>query len=170
MYDFRCTITTGTGKTKTVTARNVEGFEPIDIVYNAGEGTFTDDECSKDGQSCNERKNVLTRGIKRGQVLGADPAATRDGYRFAAFKDKDGNECNMDESYIEATKLDTEYQFKSYLACKNESDYLNTFIEDAGKMIIIKPETPTTTVEETTTKTTTKVAPTTVRTTTKVVN
>jgi len=89
--------------------------------------------------------------------------------KVSTIKDKDGNECNMDESYIEATKLDTEYQFKSYLACKNESDYLNTFIEDAGKMIIIKPETTTTTVEETTTKTTTKVAPTTVRTTTKVV-
>lgn len=84
--------------------------------------------------------------------------------KVSPIKDKDGNECNLDESYIEATRLDTEYQFKSYLACSNESDYLNTFVEDAEKMIIIKPET--TTVEKTT-KETTKVAPTTVRTTTK---
>ena len=92
-----------------------------------------------------------------------------DAGKVSPIKDKDGEECSLEESYIEATRLDTEYQIKSYLACKNESDYLNTFMEDAEKLIIIKPETTTTTTVEEKTTTTTKVAPTTVRTTTKVV-
>jgi hypothetical protein len=89
--------------------------------------------------------------------------------KVSPIKDKNGEECSLEESYIEATRLETEYQLKSYLACKNESDYLNTFMEDAEKLIIIKPETTTTTTVEEKTTTTTTVAPTKVRTTTKVV-
>ena len=89
--------------------------------------------------------------------------------KVSPIKDNNGEECNLEESYIEATRLDTEYQIKSYLACKNESDYLNTFIEDAEKMIIIKPETTTTTTTTEEKTTTTKAVTTTVRTTKKVV-
>jgi len=88
-YDFICTMTTGTGKTITKEATNVEGFEPINITFNAVGGTFTDEECAKDGQSCNENKTVLTRGIKKGQQLGIDPVPERDGYKFAAWKTSD---------------------------------------------------------------------------------
>ena len=89
-YDFSCTMTTGTGKTVTKEATNVEGFEPISIVFKSLEGSFSDEECSKDGQSCNEQRNELTRGIKKGQQLGADPVPERDGYKFAAWKTDDG--------------------------------------------------------------------------------
>lgn len=74
--------------------------------------------------------------------------------KLSAIKDNDGKECNAEESYIEATRLDTEYQIKSYLTCEKESDYLNTFIDDVEKMIIITPEQTTTTTAKP--KTTTK--------------
>ena len=84
--------------------------------------------------------------------------------KLSEIKDKDGEACIADESYVEITKLENEYQLKSYLACKTESDYMNSFIEDASKLIIIKPETTTTTTkqpETTTTTTQVKVVPTT---------
>ena len=84
--------------------------------------------------------------------------------KLSEIKDKDGEACIADESYVEITKLENEYQLKSYLACKTESDYMNSFIEDASKLIIIKPETTTTTTkqpETTTTTTQAKVVPTT---------
>ena len=75
-----------------------------------------------------------------------------DAGKISAIKDKDGKECNANDSYIEVTRLDTEYQIKSYLTCENEEDYLNTFMDDVEKMIIITPETTTTTkAQETTT-------------------
>ena len=88
-----------------------------------------------------------------------------DAGKLSAIKDKDGKECNVNDSYIEATRLDTEYQIKSYLTCENEEDYLNTFMDDVEKMIIITPETTTTTTKAQ--KTTKKVVKTT-RATTKV--
>lgn len=82
-----------------------------------------------------------------------------DAGKLSAIKDKDGKECNANDSYIEATRLDTEYQIKSYLTCENEEDYLNTFMDDVEKMIIITPETTTTTTKAQ--KTTKKVVKTT---------
>lgn len=75
-----------------------------------------------------------------------------DAGKISELKDQNGRTCSVDESFVEATKLDTEYQIKSYLACQDESDYLNTFIEDASKLIIITPETTTTTKQVETTK------------------
>lgn len=70
------------------------------------------------------------------------------------LKDDKGNACSVDESFIQATKLDTEYQIKSFVECGEDSDYSNTFIKIEDKNQTIKPETKTT--KKTTTKTTTK--------------
>ena len=86
-----------------------------------------------------------------------------DAGKLSEIKDKNGEACIADESYVEITKLENEYQLKTYLACKNESDYMNSFIDDASKLIVITPETTTTTTKqpETTTTTTKKVVKTT---------
>ncbi len=90
-YDFKCTMTTGSGRKIVKTASNVEGFEPVNITYRSGTGAFTDEECSKDGQSCNDNKTELVRGIKKGQTLGDDPIPVRDGYKFSAWKTESGD-------------------------------------------------------------------------------
>lgn len=77
--------------------------------------------------------------------------------KMDVIKDEDGNACNMDKSFISITKLDTEYQLKSYLECEKSSDYLNTFIKIETPNITVKPteETNTTTKKVTSAKTTT---------------
>ena len=42
------------------------------------------------------------------------------------FTDKDGNTCDMEESYISLKKLDTEYDMKVNLKCNNEEKYVIT--------------------------------------------
>jgi len=85
--------------------------------------------------------------------------------KLSEIKDKNGDSCIVDESYVEVTKLENEYQVKTYLACKTESDYMNSFMEDASKAIIITPEPTTTTTKkaEPTTTTTKKVVKTTTK-------
>lgn len=47
------------------------------------------------------------------------------------FFDEEGNSCNKDNSYIEATKTtDNEYEMSVYLSCKNKSDYIITSISN----------------------------------------
>ncbi len=89
-----------------------------------------------------------------------------DAGKISEIKDKDGETCIADESYVEVTKLENEYQLKTYLACKNESDYLNSFINDISNMIVITPETTTTTTTQTEKTTTTNQTTKVVRTTT----
>ena len=48
---------------------------------------------------------------------------------MSEIKDDKGNSCNMQESFIQFTRLDTEYQIKSYLVCNETTDYINTFID-----------------------------------------
>lgn len=65
--------------------------------------------------------------------------------------------CSLDESYIKVTRLDTEYQIKSYLICDNFENSLNSF-EELATTIVIKPTTSTTVPTKTTSKkTTTKI-------------
>lgn len=64
--------------------------------------------------------------------------------------------CNLDESYIKVTRLDHEYQIKSYLVCDNFENSLNSF-ENIESTIVIKPTTSTVTTTKTTKKTTSKV-------------
>ncbi len=73
------------------------------------------------------------------------------------IKDENGEICNLEESYIKVTKLENEYQIKSYLVCENKTDYFNSFIE-LDNPIVIKPSTTTTkkvTKKKTTNKKTT---------------
>lgn len=97
--------------------------------------------------------------------------------------DEKGNECNMSSSYIEATRLETEYQIKSYLICNGESNYTNSFVpieeqeriedetiiietptsvstddeeDSTTEVIIIEPKDETTTTITKTTTTTSK--------------
>ncbi len=70
------------------------------------------------------------------------------------LKDPDGKVCSLSTSFIQATKLDSEYQIKSYLECGDDSDYSNSFIEIEDNE---KPEdASTTTTTKVTTSTTTK--------------
>ena len=47
------------------------------------------------------------------------------------FLDEEGNTCNVQNSYIEATKtLDNEYEMSIYLSCNNKSDYIITSINN----------------------------------------
>ncbi len=81
------------------------------------------------------------------------------------LKDKDGETCSIDNSFIQATRLDSEYQLKSYLECGDDSDYSNSFIKiDDNKTI--KPGTMSTTKKAQ--KVTTKKTKTTKKTTKKV--
>lgn len=124
----------------------------LKLMNDVAKSYFTDDQLPKEVGKTN--KISLKELVNLGKV--------------SPVKDQNGEECNLEESYIEATRLDSEYQIKSYLACKNESDYLNTFIDDTEKMIIIKPETTTTETTTVAEKTTTA-AKTTAKQTTKVV-
>lgn len=77
------------------------------------------------------------------------------------FKDKDINyelkvrkndSCNLDTSYIRATRLESEYQVRSYIKCDNFEDSINTYVSLDGKKEERKEEetTTTTTIVETT--------------------
>ena len=86
------------------------------------------------------------------------------------IKDKKGDACDMKASYISVTKLDKEYQYKSYLVCGDDTNYLNSFetIKDDKKTTTTtttKKVTPTTTKATTVTTTTTTKAQTTTTTT-----
>lgn len=72
------------------------------------------------------------------------------------IKDKDGNNCNYDESFIKITRLDSEYQINSSLVCGNEHDYMNSFIKVEDSDITIRPTVTTTTKIVTTQKETKK--------------
>lgn len=69
------------------------------------------------------------------------------------LKDKDGNTCSLDASFIQATRLDSEYQIKSYLECGEDSEYLNSFVKIEDGSQTIKVESTTTTTKPTTTTT-----------------
>lgn len=88
------------------------------------------------------------------------------------LKDEKGASCNYDKSFIQITRLDSEYQIKSYLDCNGNTDYLNSFVDIKNADIIIKPTTTTkkTTKKKTTKKTTTSTTTKKVTTTTTKVN
>ena len=44
------------------------------------------------------------------------------------LKDKNGNMCNSEKSYIEITKMDNEYKLKVNLSCGDEEDYILTYL------------------------------------------
>lgn len=81
------------------------------------------------------------------------------------LKDDKGNTCSLEESFIQATRLDTEYQIKSFIECGSDSDFSTSFIkiEDKPNQTI-----KTTTKDATKKTTTTKKVVTTKKTTKKV--
>lgn len=44
------------------------------------------------------------------------------------LKDKNGNMCNSEKSYIEITKMENEYKLKVNLSCGDEEDYILTYL------------------------------------------
>ena len=70
------------------------------------------------------------------------------------IKDTKGNLCDIKNSYVKVTRLDEEFQMKSYLVCDNFEDYKNSFvtINNTEETTIIK----ITTTKKVTTKKTTK--------------
>ncbi|MDE6292931.1 MAG: InlB B-repeat-containing protein, partial [Bacilli bacterium] len=68
------------------------------------------------------------------------------------LKDEKGVSCNYEKSFIQITRLDSEYQIKSFLDCNGNTDYLNSFVDIKNADIIIKPITTTTKKVKTTTK------------------
>lgn len=45
-----------------------------------------------------------------------------------AINDSNGKACNANKSYVEVTKKDGEYQFKTFLSCDTEEDYVITYV------------------------------------------
>ena len=45
-----------------------------------------------------------------------------------AIKDKNGNTCDVNKSYVEITKLEKEYKLKVNLKCGSEEDYILTYL------------------------------------------
>lgn len=64
------------------------------------------------------------------------------------------DKCNFEQSYIKATRLDSEYQIKSYLICDDYENSINSF-EESSPIITIKPSSTTVKVKTTTKKVTT---------------
>ena len=81
--------------------------ENIKYMQEAGENYFTDDRMpSEIGES---KKISLKEMIDTNLVL--------------PFVDKDGKECNVDESYVSITKLEEGYELKTNLVCPKETNY-----------------------------------------------
>lgn len=74
--------------------------------------------------------------------------------------------CDMEESYIQATRLEDEYQLKSFMVCGDEEDTKNSFIEDKNTEPTTEVTTTTTRTPVTTTTTTSTTSNTTKKTTT----
>lgn len=43
--------------------------------------------------------------------------------------DKNGKSCNYEDSYVEITRLDKEYEMKTYLSCAGASDYILSYMD-----------------------------------------
>lgn len=50
------------------------------------------------------------------------------------FKDANGKKCDYENSYATATKNKSNYSLKVNLACKDKSDYINSYIDDASEV------------------------------------
>jgi hypothetical protein len=57
------------------------------------------------------------------------------------IKDQAGKKCNYDDSYIQITKLDNDYQYKSYLVCGNTTKFKNSYSSKKQEDITSKLET-----------------------------
>lgn len=83
------------------------------------------------------------------------------------IKDINDETCDLEKTNVKVFRLDSEYQYKSTLVCKDYEDYLNSFVEikheDNENNVTIKPSEDdskndkVTTTKKTTTKTTTTV-------------
>ena len=135
-FDFKCNMVTGSGLSHHDAANNVEGFEPIDVVFDSDGGVFSDEECGKDGQSCNADKSILTRGIKRGESTGSYPRPEKDGYDFGGFKDAESG-----TSYSARFAPETNVRYKGFW---NPGSYTLTWDANGGTF-----RTDTTTVNTT---------------------
>ena len=74
--------------------------------------------------------------------------------------------CDMEGSYIQATRLEDEYQLKSFMVCGDEEDTKNSFIEDKNTELTTEVTTTTTRTTVTTTTTSSTTSNTTKKTTT----
>ena len=82
--------------------------ENIKYMQEAGESYFTDDKMPQEvGQSV---KLSLDEMEKMNLVI--------------PFVDKDGNSCDVNNSYVTVTKLESGYELKTNLVCGKESNYV----------------------------------------------
>ncbi len=73
--------------------------------------------------------NRLPKDIGDSKRISLDELVARN--LLPEFLDEEGNSCNTQNSYIEATKvLDNEYEMSVYLSCNNKSDYIVTTISN----------------------------------------
>src|SRR5574344_869790 len=53
--------------------------------------------------------------------------------KISELKDKNGNNCNIEKSYIKATKKEDEFIIISYLICGNEKDKVTSYKQNENK-------------------------------------
>lgn len=138
----------------------------VSIVVNKHELNKTKDNLQENLKILDEvAKNYFTEDIlptKPGDSVKVSVTHLIDTKAIEELKDDKGASCNYEKSFIQITRLDSEYQIKSYLDCNGNTDYSNTFVDIKNSNVIIKP---TTTTKTTTTKKTTKKKTTTKKTT-----
>lgn len=125
----------------------------VSIIINKHELNKTKDTLQENLKILDEvAKNYFTEDIlpsKAGDTVKVSVTHLIDTKAIEELKDDKGVSCNYDKSFIQITRLDSEYQIKSYLDCNGNTDYSNTFVDIKGSNVIIKP---TTTKKTTTTK------------------
>lgn len=97
--------------------------------------------------------DLLPKNIGESNKISLDNLINRD--LIKNIKDNKNDKCDYENSYISVTKLEKEYQIKSFLVCNKVEDYTNSYIKNDTN-ITIKPTTTTTTTKKPTTTHTTK--------------
>lgn len=141
---FKIVVIVKDNKTNVVEEDKMQ--KKLDLLEESGKKYFTEDLIPKE-----VGKSVT---ITLGELIDANLSKK--------IKDNDNKACDNKKSYVKVTRLDNEYQIKSYLKCDNYEDYKNSFVK------IKSEDNKTTTTKTKTTKTTTKKVTTTRVTTTKI--
>ena len=100
------------------TSKEIVFNNNINNMKDAAKSYFTSDRLpSKEGES----KTITLKEMIEKKLL-------------VDFKDSNGKKCDYESSYATATKNKSNYNLKVNLACKDKSDYINSYIDDASEV------------------------------------